>query len=128
MSDLVAVYGTLRSGEGNNRCLDVAGGDYLGSCILPNLTMYSLHEGFPGVVKSEHKDSGVFVEVYHVDDMTPLDCLEGYCEEEPSSGLYNRHLANTPFGEAWVYTYNADPFGDIISDWMEFKASKRGCS
>ena len=121
MNNLVAVYGTLRAGEGNSGLLDTAGGSYLGSCTLSNLTMYSLHEGFPGVVKSPNEDSTVFVEVYHVDDLTPLDCLEGYNEDAPRTGLYNRHLANTPFGEAWIYTYNPEPFGDIITDWSKFK-------
>jgi len=118
---LVAVYGTLRAGEGNNGTLECAGSEYKGTCTLDNFVMHSLHGGFPGVFQGEGK---VLVEVYSVDDLTPLDCLEGYDENAPKDGLYDRCTTPTPFGEALIYTYNGERFGDVITDWCEWQMNQ----
>lgn len=92
---LVLVYGSLKKGFGNHGCL----GDspMLGTVITPpEYTMYSLG-GFPGVVLGG--DTAISGEVYEVTDATlaRLDRLEGV----PT--FYDRHLIDTPYGQAIIY-------------------------
>ena len=95
MSELVAVYGSLREGFGNHSLLgdsqlkseEVLEGEY---------TMLHLG-GFPGVVLEG--TTPITVEVYEIDEDTfsRLDMLEGY----PS--FYNRKQVETRAGMAWIY-------------------------
>lgn len=112
----VAVYGTLREGEGNHRVMNVARGELVGTTRLSGYVMHSLHGGFPGVKRGE---GTVVVEVYELPDVRALDYLEGYNEKHPENGLYDRHITNTEFGDAWIYTYNGLAFGNVIEDWKE---------
>lgn len=79
----VFVYGTLKSGYGNNRLLE--GASLLGEGQLPDHKCYYYGSvgSFPFVVKS--KGTMVAGEVYEVDAATlrSLDSLEGYREGEP---------------------------------------------
>ncbi len=103
---LVAVYGTLRTGEGNFRVMTAAGGESLGlGKTVENFNIYSLG-GFPKVslTRSGNKVP-VVVEVFEtsIAGITgPLDRLEGY----PS--FYNRTIIDVELdtGEkvkAWIY-------------------------
>lgn len=104
----VAVYGTLKRSQSNHHIL--ARSDFLGTCSLSSIVLYDLGP-YPGA-KLE-RSGGVLVEVYGVDARTfaRLDQLEDYNPRSPASGLYDRVLLDTPYGEAWVYIYNHDVSG-----------------
>lgn len=109
----VAVYGTLKQGNGNHRLL--TGATLLGSDVLRNnWRMYHLG-GFPGV-KYVPDMGDIHVEVYEVDEATfeRLDRLEGYNHAAPMHGLYDRMETMTSFGQAWIYIYN----GYVHKDWL----------
>lgn len=97
------VYGTLKEGYGNHRLLQ--GCKKLGNYTLPVGEFCLVDLGwYPGVVHRHvlGLTTPVTGEVYEVDDETAraVDGLEGY----PS--LYDREEVETPYGAAWVYTYN----------------------
>ena len=96
---LVAVYGSLRSGQPNHRLLTQY--ETLSTeRSVPEFTMISLG-GFPGLIAGR---SAVVLELYEVDSdtMQQLDWLEGYPD------FYNRRIIDTSRGDAWVY-FLADP-------------------
>lgn len=77
--DLLAVYGTLKRGRGNNRLLETS--EYLGEAkTLGRFRMTA--SGVPFVHSGEHPDgSPIAVEVYRpdsVDTWEALDCLENH--------------------------------------------------
>ena len=55
---------------------------------------------FPALVPDDTNHITIKGEVYCVDDLTPLDFLEGYPDH------YNRKQIDTVYGPAWVYYYN----------------------
>jgi gamma-glutamylcyclotransferase (GGCT)/AIG2-like uncharacterized protein YtfP len=100
MTHKVFVYGTLKSGHGNNRLLRES--QMLGRCVL-HLPYTFVHlGGFPGLVRTNPTPAPrpVGGEVWEVDERTlaRLDMLEGH----PS--FYERLTIETPFGTAWTYT------------------------
>lgn len=97
----VAVYGTLRQGEGNHGLL--RGQKFLGTDRIVG-TLYDIGP-FPCAVLDGKGQ--IVVEVYdEIDDETlsNLDCLEGYSGQESSANLYNRRTVRTEKGE-FVETY-----------------------
>lgn len=88
----VFVYGTLKSGYGNNRLLKTS--TFLGEAVLPDHIAYYYGSigSFPFVVKN--KGTSVTGEVYEVDQETlqSLDYLEGY-REHSKSNFYDRTMA-----------------------------------
>lgn len=116
MSNKVVVYGTLMEGESNHSVMQRASGELIGSTAINGFNMYHLG-GFPGVLEG---DGTIQVEVYEVQDMAPLDRLEGYYKDMPERGLYDRMEVETEFGKAWIYTYNGNPTSKIESgNWRE---------
>lgn len=107
MSNLVAVYGSLRKGFGNHRLLE--GCKQLGNHWVPGFEMFSLG-AFPGIRKGH---SHIFTEVYEVDDDTlkRLDLLEGYRGVEEMN-FYNRIEVDTPYGDAKMYTLEGAQYQD----------------
>lgn len=106
LTDLVAVYGTLRKGMGNHHLLRSA--EFLGTQITsPAWKMYSC--GCPVIISG---DSSIVIEVYKVsqNNLKVLDSLEGYPD------LYNRKRIHTNWGDAWIYFMNK-------SDIIEYKSS-----
>lgn len=100
MKNLVAVYGSLRSGFSNHDLLDRGGAVQLGDDVIHgDYTMLNLG-GFPGLILEG--DTPITIEVYAVDDrvFNNLDRLEGY----PT--FYNRKKVGTAHGEAWIYYLN----------------------
>lgn len=92
---LVAVYGSLKKGRGNNSLLRDS--RFVGkSRTDEEYTMYSLG-AFPAVCLNG--STSVAVEVYEINQRTfeRLDRLEGY----PS--FYNRLVVDTEYGPAWMY-------------------------
>lgn len=93
---IVAVYGSLLKGFGNNRLLQTS--KLLGETQIPLKGRLISLGGFPGLVNDEEEQC-VSAEVYLVDDHTlhRLDCLEGHPR------FYKRELVDTEHGEAWIY-------------------------
>lgn len=119
---LVAVYGTLREGRGNNRLLTTS--TKLGSCTLQGWVMHpaGYHAGFPVIFASDAPQDEIVVEVYECTTEVlegPLDGLEGH----PT--WYKRELVATPFGEAWIYVMQDESykqFPRIMSgDFVQFQ-------
>lgn len=115
----VAVYGTLRKGNGNNIILTES--KFLGSTkTLPKFEMFSLG-GCPGIREG---DTSLTIEVYEVSQCTlgRLDRLEGY-RGVGQPNFYEREEVETEFGDALIYTLRDDRFFDqeIISsgDWED---------
>lgn len=120
---LVAVYGTLRSGEGNHRSMVRAQGVSLGlGKTVDNINIYSLG-GFPKVSMTR-TDHGVpvVVEVFETNEagvLGPLDGLEGYPR------FYNRSIIDIELdsGEvvkAWMYHIESDDslnYPILSGDW-----------
>lgn len=94
----IFVYGTLKSGEGNNHVLRNVNAKLLGNAFIKG-TMYDLGS-FPGV--RLEGDGQVFGELWQVegDGIRPLDRLEGH----PT--FYTRVECNTSEGPAEVYVIN----------------------
>jgi gamma-glutamylaminecyclotransferase len=104
--DKVFVYGTLKSGHGNNRLLAQA--ECLGRAVLELPYKFVCLGGFPGLVHTRdavYPASAVGGEVWEVDEFTfkRLDRLEGY------PNFYDRTQIETPFGTAWTYVLPAEP-------------------
>lgn len=123
INNLVAVYGSLREGLGNHRCLGIPNEDHVrqeDGIISEGFRMVSLG-GFPGLLQTTDP-TDIVVEVYEV--KTPgaarrLDALEGY----PS--FYDRKIVTLQDGrEAWVYfldnKYDNHP-RVVGGDWVKYK-------
>jgi gamma-glutamylcyclotransferase (GGCT)/AIG2-like uncharacterized protein YtfP len=119
----VSVYGTLRSGCGNNVLL--GGSNFLGTTKTKE--MYTLRSlgGCPAVDKSVPTHQ-VVVEVYEVtpDVLSRLDRLEGY--HSPDDHWYNRSMTETvDFGDSFMYHINNTNYPVIDSgDWMNRTATQ----
>lgn len=116
---LVAVYGTLREGQGNWSWALRGRSEQLGAAYLDGFVMYNTG-GFPAAVRTTDGDSRILVEVYEVDDevFSDLDRLEGY----PT--MYTREQVETEYGKAWLYIWNFDLGGlQLIpeGDWVKFR-------
>lgn len=101
--DLVAVYGTLMSGQVNHYLL--ADAQFVGTVRLEQIVLYDLG-AYPAARLGKSK--GIEVEVYAVDDGTlqTLDLLEEYDPRSEEASLYRRTKIATDFGGAWIYIYN----------------------
>lgn len=101
--DLVAVYGTLKSGLENHYLL--ANAEFLGTLRLEQIVLYDLGE-YPAARLGN--SSGIEVEIYAVENETlkSLDLLEEYDPQNEDGSLYRRKIIATDFGEAWIYLYN----------------------
>lgn len=118
----IAVYGTLRKDQSNHRLIKDS--KYLGSFeTKPIFNMYSIGDGFPGIVLGGH--TSVTMEVYEVDEATAakVDSLEGYSELKKNNDFYDKKLIHTPYGEVSFYTYEANIEGLRViksGDWNEY--------
>lgn len=126
--DLIFVYGTLRSGEGNgldkSMLVSRVGEDKI------NGMLYHLG-GFPGLIDTSAEffpDLPIVVgEVYRIRDASIIPALDAY-EGYPS--LYGRSEVMSEQGrKVWVYTYNHTPgeraFPIRSGDWKVGKFAKR---
>lgn len=97
----VFVYGSLKSGFFNNRVMERARGKLLRSDITPpHYTMLDLGS-YPAVVANGN--TAIKGEVWEVEDLRPLDLLEGY----PS--YYTREQITLQNGDdmPWMYMLNS---------------------
>lgn len=125
MSIKIAVYGTLRKGQGNHSCL--LGSPLVGTCRIKGFSMVSLG-GFPAI--DYDPDGSIEVEVYECDDEAEESCnrLEGYDPSAPYHSFYDRVRIDTPYGEAEIYIIHGILKGrdnDFINEgcWKKYTAS-----
>jgi gamma-glutamylcyclotransferase (GGCT)/AIG2-like uncharacterized protein YtfP len=127
---LVAVYGTLRTGHGNNGVMGSSKLIGLGKTVeLFTLTDYC-GGGFPALDKSvpTHNVTMEVFEVLNQQDASRIDQLEGY-----GHGFYDRSIVEVQLDdgtvvEAWTY----DIEGATSScptvesgDWDEYQSTRR---
>lgn len=110
MSNIIAVYGTLRYGESANGLMK--GCRYLGKDHVRG-KLYSLGS-FPALKRSDEEADKVVVDLYKLPNqlvLQGLDRYEGYYPAEPDQSLYKRVLSLTEEGnaEVWVYEYVFEP-------------------
>lgn len=103
------VYGTLKSGHGNNRRLQNA--KKLGEHTTePNYTMYGLG-GFPAV--SPGGQTAITGEVYETDDenvINGVNALEGYTgTKDHPNNWYDTETIDTPYGSAEMFIFKTAP-------------------
>ena len=130
----VAVYGTLRHGEGNHHTLE--GSKFLGFWRVEG-GLYT-HGGFPGLSEPIQLEGGgtetVLVEVYEVNDATisRLDRLEGvpYHYERVAIELAKEMLGFYKLdleGPVFVYKYKVDVKNLIHiegGDWVKWRKER----
>lgn len=92
----IMVYGTLKSGHGNNRLLN-GRATLVTSATVRNFKLYD--SGFPVAGRSDGEtivgevwDIGDVAEGQGRDVLQSLDRLEGYRERDPDSSMYHRTL------------------------------------
>lgn len=103
-----AVYGTLKEGHGNHRCLN--GATKLGSFRTPaNFTMYT-NGYYPAVTVGGN--TSILCEVYETDDQNVIDrvnALEGFRGKGNPNNHYDTETIETPFGAADMFVYRRTP-------------------
>jgi len=102
-TQLLAVYGSLKRGLHNAHWM--RGCRFVGEDSLQSIVLYDLGP-YPGARLGN--SDGVAVEIYAVSEqqLRHIDLLEDYKAAAPATGLYDRVLLSTCFGDAWVYIYN----------------------
>ena len=112
------VYGTLLSGQGNNRFL--TGSNLLGESSVKGFNMVSLG-AFPACIPSDG-DGVVFGEVWEVDKdtLSNIDRLEGHPH------FYHREVVQTDFGDAYMYIQDGRDKGDPIpgGSWLAYRRDR----
>jgi gamma-glutamylcyclotransferase (GGCT)/AIG2-like uncharacterized protein YtfP len=100
---LVFVYGTLLSGEGNNRRF-LTTSKKLSDDKIVGFSMYDLG-AFPAISPCDDVKKEIVGEVWEISDqiLKELDYLEGYPR------FYDRIEVGTSMGEAWVYYHREAP-------------------
>ncbi|NYS59329.1 gamma-glutamylcyclotransferase family protein [Vreelandella salicampi] len=113
----VAVYGTLKRGYRNHDWLE--GATLLGQDRLSTITLYDLGH-CPGAKREA--SNGAAIEVYAInpEQLALLDQLEDYIAHAPHTGVYDRAIFPTQYGDAWCYLYNADVEGDACIESGEW--------
>ncbi len=117
--NIVAVYGSLRSGFDNHELL--LNSQPIGKGWLTGYRMGNFGN-FPGVIFTHEDNQRVRVEWYKVTDSTleAMDRLEEYDPNAPDSSLFIRKKVQSPYGKGWIYVYN-QPFHDVdvieYGDW-----------
>lgn len=130
---IIAVYGTLRLGQGNYRyLLDNEESKHLGTTVVDDhLTLIDYaHGGFPALVQHESGNTPVVVDVFEVSEAIGkrVDSLEGYRESDTYHHFYDRKEIDTEFGKALIYVMGEDilDLPKIESgDWVKYKQELR---
>jgi len=113
---LMAVYGTLRKGNGNYRHF-LKDKKCLGTTKLKGFKMYSL--GFyPCIVPTKNEKDNIIVEVFELDDEKDKSLIAGINSMERGAG-YSIGEVETIFGKALYYYFNYHPDTTHIKhgDW-----------
>lgn len=119
---LVAVYGTLRKGQGNSYLLREA--KFIGDNVLDGEYRMVHLGGFPGVLPTHKTPTPIQVEVYEVtpEQAHGLDRLEGY-RGVGENNFYDKQLVTLVDGtEAYIYLLSEEGYGDCreieTGDWI----------
>jgi gamma-glutamylcyclotransferase (GGCT)/AIG2-like uncharacterized protein YtfP len=118
-NNLIAVYGSLRKGQGNHHHF-LRDAEFKGEFSSdPVYNLYHLG-GFPGL--KENGNTSVKMEVYAVNDKEAklVDSLEGYVEGR-APHFYDKKSIETPWGKASVYVYVREVGDDRLiesGDWF----------
>lgn len=129
MNKLVAVYGTLREGEGNHFILSESA--YITTTQLSGFKMYG-KTNFPAVIKGGENDV-IVIEIYKITNpgvAKELDILESFNRSEPNSinNLYTvQKITIPPMKEmVEIYTFDHNPnqvhkIGSLLKhgDWKK---------
>ena len=113
---LMAVYGTLRKGNGNFKYF-LKDKKCLGTIKVEGFKMYNL--GFyPCIVPTKNKKDIITVEVYKLDDEKDKDTINSINGMERGAG-YLIGEVETKFGKALYYYYPYIPESECIEhgDW-----------
>jgi len=97
--ELVAVYGTLRSGGHNHRFIEQSVGEFIGTIAVLDFPGKLVMERLPMLIQTASRWPVVF-ELYRVHDLGLIDALEGHPH------FYERQLASIGGYTCWVYYYN----------------------
>ena len=102
MTQLIAVYGTLKQGGSNRRVMEADNGSFVSKgTTVSKFTMFGGY-GFPRVIYDGPETSNIHVEVFEVDNLDNMDRLEGhpnfFCRREIDVALEDG--ATT---KAWMY-------------------------
>jgi gamma-glutamylcyclotransferase (GGCT)/AIG2-like uncharacterized protein YtfP len=123
MAELLAVYGTLMSGQSYAGRPDVESLlTPLGPCRIPG-RLFS--EGdYPWLVVGEGEVAG---ELYEVAERATLELLDAYeNDDEEGPGRYERRMLALlePTVDAWVYVWDGPPRGEPLdaADWRTWLA------
>lgn len=126
-SELVFVYGTLKSGHGNNRILKWGGavllGDYVTEYPYPMFV-----SGLPYLIERRGEGKHVIGEVWACDCHTvaDMDRLEGHPIFYERKAITVRNINNERTTTAWVYFYQGDPRSKIyLSEYKPLAYSSR---
>lgn len=97
---LLAVYGTLKRGYGNNRL--ISDWKFVGTTRIKGFDMYQM--GFPMIF---HGDGEITIEVFEIPDrpgaLRNVDYLEGYNPNRNDNNFYLREEIDTEYGKAFIY-------------------------
>ena len=116
MTDLIFVYGTLRSGFSRHRILRRVGASIVGWGSVQG-ELWDLGF-FPGARPSDRPKTRIIGEVYRLRNpdraLAVLDTIEGFQPIAPESSLFRRQtvpvaLVNGQQTAAWVYWLNRLP-------------------
>ena len=120
---LVFVYGTLLSGEPNNKHY-LGNSERMGNEVVSGFTMISVGN-FPACIQNPNSEVSILGEVWKIDEETlkRLDYLEGYPH------FYNRVEVDTFAGKAWMYCFPETKLNDSVhvissGSWKEFVGKK----
>lgn len=126
--ELLALYGTLMSGEGGQERLGLQGRlQSLGPCVLAG-TLVELG-WYPGLVlQPAGRVIGELVRVADAGVLEVLDRYEGFDPTAPERSLFVRTRLVTvePGVEAWAYVFAGEvPSGRVIAsgDWRAHRAA-----
>jgi gamma-glutamylcyclotransferase (GGCT)/AIG2-like uncharacterized protein YtfP len=104
---ILAVYGTLRKGQGNNRnCLNTS--KYIGTTKTKNIFKMFSNGGFPIVSDG---DNNIEVDIYEVsdEDLKKVYRLEGYSGvRNAKENWYNTIDVDTSLGSAEMFVMDLD--------------------
>lgn len=127
---LIAVYGTLRLGQGNYKyLLDNKHSKHLGTTTVDNnftLVDYTGGGGFPAVIHHKEGKTPIVVDVFEVTMPVArsVDSLEGYHEKDEIHTFYDRMSVDTEFGKADIYFMTERALNRPIidhGDWVKYK-------
>lgn len=127
MSNLVFVYGSLKSGHWNNCLLEKA--EFLGKAVTKDRFLMTT-VGFPymipeNLVDDKTKLKPVVGEVYRVEDTLTrkrLDNLEGV-----DCGHYRHEEVTVRLGDSWVKTIAYVPCDESVQHYQVINSTNEDC-